>query len=110
MSYRLIIKDRATQDLRQLANYILVNGNADVAVKFLTAAEVTFEQLLKTPGMGKITQLVVSRLGEIRQWRIKDFNDYLLFYRIQDDTVEILRVFHGARDLADIIGKLDEEL
>jgi len=66
MSYRLIIKDRATQDLRQLANYILVNANADVAVNFLSAAEVTFEQLLKTPGMGKITQFVVSNLGEIR--------------------------------------------
>ncbi|WP_414623404.1 type II toxin-antitoxin system RelE/ParE family toxin [Calothrix sp. CCY 0018] len=86
MDYRLIIKDRATQDLRQLANYILVNGNAQIAVKFLDSAELTFEQLLKTPGMGKITQLVVSRLGAIRQWRIKYFRDYLIFYRIQDTT------------------------
>ncbi len=30
MNDRLIVKDRATQDLRQQANYILVNGNADV--------------------------------------------------------------------------------
>ena len=109
MNYRLIIKDRATQDLRELANYILVNGNAQIAVKFLDAAEQTFEQLLKTPSMGKITRLVVSRLGEIRQWRIKDFKDYLIFYRIQDTAVEILRVFHGARDLADILNNLDEE-
>ncbi|WGV28153.1 type II toxin-antitoxin system RelE/ParE family toxin [Halotia branconii CENA392] len=71
MNYRLIVKDRATQDLRYLANYILVNGNTDTAVKFLSAAEVTFAQLQKTPGMVKVTQLVVSRLGEIRQWRIK---------------------------------------
>ena len=109
MNYRLIIKDRATQDLRELAIYILVNGNAQIAVKFLDAAEQTFEQLLKTPSMGKITRLVVSRLGEIRQWRIKDFKDYLIFYRIQDNNVEILRVFHGARDLADILNNLDEE-
>ncbi|HYW21001.1 MAG TPA: type II toxin-antitoxin system RelE/ParE family toxin [Nodularia sp. (in: cyanobacteria)] len=46
MSYRLIVKDRATQDLRHLANYILVNGNTDVAVKFLSAAEATFAQLV----------------------------------------------------------------
>ncbi|HEY9669412.1 MAG TPA: type II toxin-antitoxin system RelE/ParE family toxin [Coleofasciculaceae cyanobacterium] len=109
MSYRLVVKDKATQDLRQLANYILVNGNADVAVKFLNAAEVTFEQFLKTPRIGKVTELVVSRLGEIRQWRIKDFKDYLIFYRIQDTTVEILRIFHGARDLADVLSELDEE-
>jgi toxin ParE1/3/4 len=109
MSYRLIVKDRATQDLRHLANYILVNGNTDVAVKFLSAAEATFTQLVKTPGIGKVAQLVVSRLGEIRQWRIKDFQDYLIFYRIEDTTIEILRVFHGARDLADVLSSLDEE-
>ncbi|WP_235006797.1 type II toxin-antitoxin system RelE/ParE family toxin [Calothrix rhizosoleniae] len=110
MNYRLIVKDQATQDLRQLANYILVNGNKDIAVKFLSAAEITFEQLVKTPGMGKVTQLVVSRLGEIRQWRIKDFKEYFIFYRIADANVEILRVLHGARDLADILNKLDEEI
>jgi toxin ParE1/3/4 len=60
MNYRLIIKDRATQDLRESANYILVNGNAQIAVKFLDAAEQTFEQLLKTPGMGKIIRLFES--------------------------------------------------
>lgn len=109
MSYRLIVKDRATQDLRHLANYILVNGNTDVAVKFLSAAEATFAQLVKTPGIGKVAQLVISRLGEIRQWRIKDFQDYLIFYRIEDTTIEILRVFHGARDLADVLSELDEQ-
>ncbi len=109
MSYRLIVKDRATQDLRHLANYILVNGNTDVAVKFLSAAEATFAQLVKIPGIGKVAQLVVSRLGEIRQWRIKDFQDYLIFYRIEDTTIEILRVFHGARDLADVLSELEEE-
>ena len=109
MNYRLIIKDRATQDLRELANYILVNGNAQIAVKFLNSAELTFEQLLKTPSMGKIMRLFESKLGEIRQWRIKDFKDYLIFYRILDNNVEIIRVFHGARDLADILNNLEEE-
>ncbi|MBC6433237.1 type II toxin-antitoxin system RelE/ParE family toxin [Nostoc sp. HG1] len=109
MNYRLIVKDRATQDLRHLANYILVNGNTYAAVKFLNAAELTFAQLSKTPGMGKVTQLVESRLGKIRQWRIKDFRDYLIFYSFEDTTIEILRVFHGARDLADVLSSLDEE-
>ncbi|MEH1771233.1 MAG: type II toxin-antitoxin system RelE/ParE family toxin [Nostoc sp.] len=40
---------------------------------------------------------------------IKDFQDYLIFYRIEDTTIEILRVFHGARDLADVLSELDEQ-
>jgi toxin ParE1/3/4 len=110
MSYRLIIKNRATQDLRQQANYILVNGDSRAAERFLELAEVTFAQLATIPGMGKVVRLVSSRMGEIRQWRIKDFQDYLIFYRIQDDRVEILRILHGARDLEGILSNLDEEI
>ena len=110
MSYQLIVKNRATQDIRQQANYILVNGNARTAERFLELAEATFAQLATIPGMGKIVQLVSSGMGEIRQWRIKDFQDYLIFYQIQDDRVEILRVLHGARDLEDILSNIDEEV
>lgn len=110
MSYQLIVKNRATQDIRQQANYILVNGNARTAERFLQLAEATFVQLATIPGMGKIVRLVSSRMGEIRQWRIKDFQDYLIFYQIQDDRVEILRVLHGARDLEDILSNIDEEV
>ena len=110
MSYQLIVKNRATQDIRQQANYILVNGNARTAERFLELAEATFVQLATIPGMGKIVRLVSSRMGEIRQWRIKDFQDYLIFYQIQDDRVEILRVLHGDRDLEDILSNIDEEV
>ena len=34
MSYRLVIKNRAEQDLRQQAEYMLQNGNVDAAVNF----------------------------------------------------------------------------
>lgn len=110
MNYRLIIRNRATQDLRQQAEYILQNGNSEAAVKFLAAAEMTFNQLTKTPSIGKVTRLAASGLGDIRQWRIKDFRDYLIFYQVQDATVEVLRVLHGARDLADVLSELDKEV
>ena len=110
MSRELIIRNRATQDLRQQANYILVNGNAAAAERFLDLAENTFTQLVRVPEIGKVVRLASARMGEVRQWRIKDFQDYLVFYRIQDDRVEILRVLHGARDLEGILTNLDEEI
>lgn len=110
MSYQLIIRNRATQDLRQLANYILVNGDANAATRFLELAEATFAQLATIPGIGKVVGLVSSRMGEIRQWRVKDFKNYLIFYRIQDNQVEILRVLHGVRDLEGILSNLDLEI
>lgn len=54
MKYRLILKEQATQDLWQLANYILVNGNAQTAVKFLNSAELTFRNYRKINGCSRL--------------------------------------------------------
>jgi toxin ParE1/3/4 len=110
MSRKLIIRNRATQDLRQQANYILSNGSVGAAEQFLELTEATFERILTAPKIGKSVDFLSERMGEVRQWRIKKFQDYLVFYRVQDDRIEILRVLHGARDLEGILSTLDEEL
>ena len=35
-------------------------------------------------------------------WPIPRFEKYLIFYRFNDDTLEVIRVLHGARDLTRI--------
>ena len=110
MSRKLTIRSRATQDLRQQANYILSNGSVSAAENFLELAEATFAQILIVPRIGKSVDFVSDRMGEIRQWRIKNFQDYLVFYRVQDEQIEILRVLHGSRDLEGILSILDEEI
>jgi toxin ParE1/3/4 len=106
MAFHVIIRDRATQDLRQQANYILAIGNRDAAERFLESAEYAFNQLAIAPNIGKIVAL--PDIAMIRRWRIKNFTDYLIFYRIKEDQVEILRVLHGARDLENIMDFLAE--
>jgi plasmid stabilization system protein ParE len=49
MNYRLVIKNRAEQDLRGQAEYLLRQGNRDAAIAFLAAAEMTLAQLAKMP-------------------------------------------------------------
>ncbi|NJL90903.1 MAG: type II toxin-antitoxin system RelE/ParE family toxin [Coleofasciculaceae cyanobacterium SM2_1_6] len=110
MAFQVIIHDRATQDIRRQANYILAKGNREAAERFLESAEYTFAQLATTPNMGKVLSLILSDMKTIRQWRIKNFKDYLIFYQVQAEQVEVLRVLHGARDLENILPFLDEEV
>jgi toxin ParE1/3/4 len=110
MSRKLIIRNRATQDLRQQANYLLSNVSTGAAEQFLEQTEATFDRILTVPRIGKSLDFLSERMGEVRQWRIKNFQDYLVFYRLQDEWVEILRVLHGARDLDNILSNLDEEI
>ena len=109
MAFQVIVRNRATQDIRQQANYILVNGNRELGEKFLEFVEYAFAQLAITPNMGKVVSSL-SDMGTIRQWRIKNFKDYLIFYKVQEEQVEVLRVLHGGRDLEDLLSFLDEEV
>jgi toxin ParE1/3/4 len=63
MSRKLIIRNRATQDLRQQANYIIGNGSVSViaAEQFLEQAEATFDRILTVPRIGKSVDFVSSR-------------------------------------------------
>lgn len=40
-----------------------------------------------------------TRLKGVLVWPMKKFQKHLIFYRPLSDGVEILHVFHGARDL-----------
>jgi toxin ParE1/3/4 len=48
MAFPIIVRDRATQDIRRQANYILAMGNRDAAERFLEFAEYAFAQLVIT--------------------------------------------------------------
>lgn len=109
MTFQLFVRNRATQDLRGQADYILVQGNREAAERFLEFAESAFALLAITPNMGKVVPLRSPSGGEVRQWRIKGFKDYLIFYRVEGERVEVLRVLHGARDLEGILPFLNED-
>ena len=74
MAFQVIVRNRATQDIREQANYILVNGNRKSGEKFLESVEYAFAQLTITPNIGKVISFL-SDMGTIRQWRIKNFKD-----------------------------------
>ena len=109
MSRKLIVRNRATQDVRLQANYILANGNTAAAERFLERVEFTFSMLLRNPGIGKVMTFTPDRMGEVRQWRVKSFTDHLVFYQVADDRVEVMRVMHGARDLENIWSQLEPD-
>jgi toxin ParE1/3/4 len=93
------------QDLIEQATYI-AKGNLDASDRFLLAAEETFSVLGRMPAIGRLSGFAHPSLVDVRQYSVKGFKGYLVFYRINDSGVEVLRVLHGSRDLEAI---LDEE-
>ncbi len=60
-------------------------------------------RLAETPGIGRLWGSPNEVLAGVRVWRIKGFENWLLFYRPTGDGIEVLHVFHGARDIASLL-------
>jgi len=93
------------QDLIAHATYISFD-NLDAGDRFLYAAEATFQRIAEMPGIGRLSGFSNPAIAQIRQYPIKGFNKYIIFYQISPETVEVVRVLHGAQNLEFI---LDQE-
>ena len=67
------------------------------------AAEQAFTQLARLPQMGRPWISSSARLAGVRSWTIPKFKNYRIFYRPTEDGIEVLHVFHAARDIQTIL-------
>ncbi len=105
---RIIRHELAISDLDGHAEYLRTQSSLETALRFLEAAEATFSDLAAMPGMGKVREVRNPRLSGLRQWRVVGFEKYLIFYRVSEEALEVLRVLYGTRDLDRILEE-DEE-
>src|ERR1043166_7471295 len=77
----------------------IANNNPDAATRVIEATFETFNILAANPGIGRLRKFKNSRLLGIRSFRVSGFDNYLVFYRNVGGVVQVLHVYHGARDL-----------
>ncbi len=95
---RFILAEFVEPELASIWDYIAID-NLDAADRFLEAAHGTFQELARMPGMGRPRNFPQARLHNLRSFRIKNFENYLIFYSPIQDGIEVFHFLHGARDL-----------
>lgn len=98
MKRTLVILSQARAELYDQAEYLSID-NEDLSRRFLAAADATFADLFVTPGLGRVREFRAARLRGLRSWRIRGFENWLVFYRVTEETIEVVRVLHGVRDV-----------
>ena len=88
----------AERDLSTAIAYLEINAGIEIAEKFIFYTSDTFQQLAKNPEMGAPVMMPHKKLGRVRKWRVKNFNNYLIFYLPIEDGIAVVRVFHTAQD------------
>jgi len=101
MKWHVIKRPQAREDLIESFLYIELD-NVSAAQRFLEAAELTLLEIAEAPLMGAQQFVGSRRLEGMRSRHVKGFPNWLVFYLVTHDTVEIVRVLHGAGDLEQI--------
>ena len=73
-------REAAKRDLVEHFVYLAENASLNTADRFLSNAEASFADLVRQPGMGAPLDLKHPDLANLRKWRVKDFDNHLVFY------------------------------
>jgi plasmid stabilization system protein ParE len=71
----------------------------------LDAVAETFEQIAAQPECGVLYPSRNLQMKAVRMLPVSGFNNYLVFYRVESDTVRDLYIVHGARRLPRLFGR-----
>jgi toxin ParE1/3/4 len=83
----------------------IAQDNPDAATRVIEAAYETFKTLAANPGLGTRRRFRNPKLRDVRSWRITGFDNYLIFYRPVPEGLQMLHVYHGARDIDALFGE-----
>ena len=96
---RFRISKNALRELDEIFVYWDTRASLEVADRLVEAIEEHFALLAESPGIGRRCDEIAAGV------RCFPAGKYLIYYRKARGSVEILHVFHGARDQTDLTGR-----
>lgn len=96
MTKRVRLTLQAENDILDIWEYIAAD-NVDAADALVDRFTQIFDKLTHNPDMG------IKQDRYRHGLRCFPIGNYIIFYRVTDDRIEIYRVLHGARQLEDLL-------
>ena len=97
----VVKRPQAKRDIMEQADYI-AKDSMKSSERFLRATDKTMHQIAAMPGIGVLRDFDNPELAGMRMVPVSGFPKVGIYYLATEDTIEIVRVLHGARDIASI--------
>jgi len=94
----IVWSELALADLAEL-HFAIAGDSVRAADQLLDSIDRALELLAATPEAGRLRRFSAARARGVRSWRLDDFPNHLIFYRVRKKTLYVERLLHGARDL-----------
>jgi toxin ParE1/3/4 len=98
----VVILPAARLDLLEQAEYYDSEGGEDLGNRFIANCEAGFARLAVFPESGTRVRLKHPELKDCRFILAPGFEKILIFYKLSDNKVQVVRVLHGARDIESV--------
>lgn len=93
MIYRVKYAEAARADLQDIETYCRTAAGAAAAEKVVAQIITKVESLGARPARQRLRTNLAAGVRALR------VSDHLIFYRVGEDTVSIVRILHGSRDI-----------
>ena len=98
-----VIRPNAAEDVDEQLDYYETEAGLELALRFFGAVEEAIQFLYRHPDAGSPIEFANPRLNGLRSWPVPGFENIRLYcLRPDENTLRIVRVLHGKRDLAHI--------
>lgn len=88
-----ILSEIADEDLVNIFDYTMDEFGFDQAEKYLFEIDDIFQNLIINPQLGKTRNEIKQGLHSFPK------DNHVIFYRISEDHIRIVRILHGSRDI-----------
>ena len=95
---RFVLTKTAERDLDKIKSYLGEKAGPATTRRVMKEIRRAFDLLGRNPGVGHVRQDVIDR--PVKFWPLYS---YLIVYDPETKPVQIMRVLHGMRDLAEIL-------
>jgi plasmid stabilization system protein ParE len=84
----------------RLFEWYLDRAGVEIAWRFQSALDLSLTKLSIQPDLGRPRHFRHPKLQGLRSFRVeRPLNNILVFFRANNETLDVLRLMHGARDL-----------
>ena len=93
------LSEEADFDLDEIFDYTEKEHGFNQAVIYLTNLDAIFQSLVANPHIGRARNEIKKELYSI------DEQEHIIFYRIIDSYIRVVRVLHGRKDIPKLFKK-----
>ncbi|NJK70438.1 MAG: type II toxin-antitoxin system RelE/ParE family toxin [Microcoleus sp. CSU_2_2] len=98
-----IIAPSASRDLNEITDYF-ANFNVETGERLIAAFEKKCQNLINFPMIGRSYEDIRAGLRGV------PLDGYIILYQVTTNTLEILRVVHGSRNLKTLFESEEEDI